>query len=199
MLQTIGKQFKQPKGFLGKIISKLMQKTNNFAYDILLNEMSIKNNENIFEIGYGHGVGIKKTLSEADCFISGIDFSELMYKEAAKRNKKNIENKKVKLFFGNFINYDLKSNEYDKIFCLNVVYFWDELEKPFRKIRKGLKDNGVFYFFMEHQDKLHNLKFAKDDIFNKYSIEEVKEKLKLSGFSKIDYHYKKGYFVRCEK
>jgi len=199
VLQIIGKQFRQPKGFLGRIISMLMKKGNRIAYDVIFEKLNIKDNENIFEIGYGHGIGIERILSKNNCFVSGIDFSELMYKEASKRNKKHIANNNARLYLGDFLTCKMDSGKYDKIFCINVTYFWDELEKPFSKIRAGLKDDGIFYFFMVHPDVLNNLKFTKDDIFNKYSIEKVVEKLKVSGFSNIDYEYKNGYYVMCKK
>jgi len=199
MLKTIGNQFKKPTGFLGKIVSAAMKKGNSFAYDTLLDILEIKDQDNVFEIGYGHGIGIERILSKNNCSISGIDFSELMYKEASKRNKRHIELNNAKLYFGDFLTFKLDELRFDKIFCINVIYFWDNLEKPFLAIRNGLKNNGSFCFYMVHSNVLNKLKFAKDDIFNKYSIENVVEKLNLAGFSKIDYQYKKGYFVKCEK
>jgi SAM-dependent methyltransferase len=199
MLKTIGNQFKKPTGFLGKIISAAMKKGNSFAYDTLLDILEIKDQDSLFEIGYGHGIGIEKILSKNNCSISGIDFSELMHKEATKRNKRHIELNNAKLYFGDFLTFNFGELRFDKIFCINVIYFWDNLEKPFLAIRNGLKDNGSFYFYMAHSDELNKLKFTKDDIFNKYSIENVVEKLNIAGFSKVDYQYKKGYFVKCEK
>jgi SAM-dependent methyltransferase len=199
MLKTIGNQFKKPTGFLGKIVSAAMKKGNSFAYDTILDILEIKDQDNVFEIGYGHGIGIERILSKNNCSISGIDFSELMYKEAAKRNKRHIELNNAKLYFGDFLTFKLDELRFDKIFCINVIYFWDNLEKPFLAIRNGLKNNGSFCFYMAHSDELNKHKFTKDDIFNKYSIENVVEKLKLVGFSKIDYQYQKGYFVKCEK
>ena len=199
MLKTIGNQFKKPTGFLGKIVSAAMKKGNSFAYDTILDILEIKDQDNVFEIGYGHGIGIDRILSRNNCSISGIDFSELMYKEAAKRNKRHIELNNAKLYFGDFLTFKLDELRFDKIFCINVIYFWDNLEKPFLAIRNGLKNNGSFCFYMAHSDELNKHKFTKDDIFNKYSIENVVEKLKLVGFSKIDYQYQKGYFVKCEK
>ena len=199
MLKTIGNQFKKPTGVLGKIVSSFMKKGNSFAYEELLNILEIKDHDNVFEIGYGPGLGIEKILSKYKCSISGIDFSELMYKEASRRNKKHIELNNAKLHFGDFLAFELDESGFDKIFCINVIYFWDNLEKPFLAIRNGLKSKGIFCFYMAHTDQLKRLKFTKDDIFNKYSIEEVVEQLKLAGFSKINHQYNKGYFVKCEK
>jgi len=198
MLRILEKQFKKPKGFFGRIISMLMRKENNFIYDKIIEELDIKEKENIFEIGYGHGIGIAKILSKNDCYISGIDFSELMNKEASKRNEKYICNGKATLYFGDFLKYDLNKSAYDKIICINVIYFWDILEIPFTKIRDGLKENGLFYLYMDHPNDLSKYGFNKN-IFNMYTIDQVVDKLSLSGFNEINYQFEKGYYIKCKK
>lgn len=52
---------------------------------------------------------------------------------------------------------------------------------------------------MAHKDKLNKLKFTQD-IFNKYSIEQVVDKLEFTGFKEINYCLKDiGYLVKCRK
>lgn len=199
MLRLIGNQFRKPTGFLGRIIAKLMVKGNSYAYDKIIAELEIKQNDRIFEIGYGHGLGIDRILSNYDCFISGIDFSELMFKQAVKRNRKHIDNKKVELYYGDFLTSEIISNQFDKVFCINVIYFWDKLDDPFLKIKTGLKEGGTFCIYMAHRDDLKKMKFTKDEIFNKYTIEQVIDKLKQSGFNDISHKYDKGYLIKCRK
>ena len=198
-MSKLANQFRKPSGLLGRFVSFLMKKGNVPIYHKLIPELKIKDTDSIFEIGYGHGVGIKMIASQNNCCISGIDFSDLMYKEAYKRNRKLINNKKVSLSYGDFLTYDMISKQYDKIFCINVIYFWDNLDVPFRKIKQGLKEDGTFCFYMANKDELNKLKFTKT-IFNKYAIEEVMEKLKLSGFSQVNYNtIEHGYIVKCGK
>jgi hypothetical protein len=80
-----------------------------------------------------------------------------------------------------------------------VVYFWDKLKDPFLKIKSLLKQDGLFYFFMVKSDDLVKLKFAREDVFNKYSISQVVESLKLAGFREIDYFFDYGYFIKARK
>ena len=199
MLRFIGNQFKRPSGFFGRVVSKIMIKGNSPEYDKIIPELEINQNESILEIGYGHGVGIDRIASKYNCRISGIDFSELMFREASKRNKKHIENKKVELRYGDFLNSEMVTNKYDKVFCLNVIYFWDRLDEPFVKIRRGLKEGGLFCMYMAHRDDLAKVRFTKDGIFNKYSIVQVVDHLKLSGFQAISYQFDHGYYIRCRK
>jgi ubiquinone/menaquinone biosynthesis C-methylase UbiE len=199
VLRSIGSQFRKPAGLPGKIISGLMMLGNRAAYNKMIPELDIKSNDKIFEIGYGHGLGVRKISSAYDCFFSGIDYSELMFNEATKRNRKYIENKKVELYLGDFLNYDIISNEYDKIFCINVIYFWDRLDKPFSKIIRGLKKGGTFCLYMAHSDDLKKTKYTQIDIFNKYTIDQVVDNLNVAGFSDIEYKYNNGYFIKCRK
>ena len=172
---------------------------NRAAYNKMISELEIIANDRIFEIGYGHGLGVRKISSRFDCFVSGTDYSELMFNEATKRNRKYIKNKKVELYLGDFLNSEIISNQYDKIFCINVIYFWDRLDKPFSKIICGLKKGGTFCLYMAHNGELKRTKYTQNDIFNKYTIDQVVENLNLAGFSDLKYKLDKGYLIKGRK
>jgi len=200
ILRKIGMQFKKPRGVPGKIISDLMIIGNRSAYDNMIRDLKIQANDKILEIGYGPGVGIGliSRIFES-CNIYGIDFSELMYKRASKRNYRFIKDNRVHLMFGDFIETELNTAGFDKIFCINVVYFWDDLQKPFEKVYSLLKDDGTFCIYMAGKDELNKAKFTKDGIFNKYSIGQIVNALKSSGFHEIDHNFRKGYFIKAKK
>lgn len=110
----------------------------------MVEQLELNQHERIFEIGYGNGLVVNMITSNLNCWVESVDFSKLMFNEARKRNKEHIINHKVKLYYGDFLKYNLPENSYDKIFCQNVVYFRDDLLTPFTKIRNGLKQNGIF-------------------------------------------------------
>jgi ubiquinone/menaquinone biosynthesis C-methylase UbiE len=198
--RKIGMQFKKPTGVLGKIISDLMIIGNRPAYESLIKDLRINSNDKILEIGYGPGIGIDLISKRFEtCEIYGIDFSELMYRKATKRNKHVINKNQVHLFYGDFIDTEIGIVSFDKIFCINVVYFWNDLQKPFERVKSLLKDDGMFCFYMEKKDDLNKLKFTKDDIFNKYSIEQILVALESVGFKEVDYHFNKGYYIKAKK
>lgn len=197
LLKSINKQFKKPAGFGGRVISKIMEKGNSGAYNKLITLMQVNPGDTIFEIGYGPGLGIEKILSKTDCSYTGIDFSELMYKRALKRYKNLIDNKKVNLFFGNFIYFKNNLGKFDKIYCINVIYFWDELFEPFSKVKSMINTGGSFYIFMAHFKNQKNTKYFLDEIFNKYTIEQVEHSLYSAGFSNVEYTYEHAYFIKA--
>jgi ubiquinone/menaquinone biosynthesis C-methylase UbiE len=197
--ELIAWQFKKPTGLFGLLISNLMIKGNRSNYEILLRDLDIKPHDKILEIGYGPGIGISLIAEKCtSCVIHGIDFSKLMYKRASDLNKRYIHDNNVRLLLGDFLTLEIDLKDYDKVFCLNVVYFWNDLLQPFEKIRSLLKKGGKFCFYMAHKDFLIKKK-SPDKIFNKYSIEQVTEALTKTGFSRIDHYYDKGYYIKAEK
>ena len=107
MLSTIGRQFRQPSGLLGRLISTLMKKGNMPHYEALFNVMNVKKEDKVFEIGYGPGKGIEALLEKVDCYLEGIDFSSLMHKEANRRNMRYVLSGKADLYLGDFLRYKL--------------------------------------------------------------------------------------------
>ena len=195
----IAGQFKKPTGLFGNFSSRVMIKGNHQKYEALIRDMAIQPGNNILEIGYGPGVGIQMITRLCEsCMIHGIDFSKLMFKKAGKLNKPAIDQSKVQLLFGDYLKIPVAENQYDKIFCLNVIYFWDELSKPFQKTYSLLKSNGGLYMYMASAHIL-NERNAPDKVFNKYSIEQVVAALNAAGFSQVEHYFNKGYYIKANK
>lgn len=200
ILRKIGSQFKKPTGTLGRLISNLMIIGNRSAYKTLIKELTPYSNGKILEIGYGPGIGIELISKRFEsCDIYGIDFSELMFTRATNRNRQLIINNRAHLILGDFIETEINTSGFNVIYCINVVYFWDDLHKPFERVRSLLKDDGLFCFYMASREELIKIKFAKNDIFNKYSIEQITEALKSAGFRKVEYYFKNGFYIKAIK
>jgi ubiquinone/menaquinone biosynthesis C-methylase UbiE len=195
----IAGQFKKPTGFFGNFSSRVMVKGNSHRYNTLIKDLDIQPEDKILEIGYGPGIGIQMiTRLCPTCTVHGIDFSKLMFKKAAKLNKSAIDQSKVQLLLGDYLKLPTDQNRYDKIFCLNVIYFWDELSKPLQKTHVLLKTGGLFHIFMASASFL-NEKKAPDTVFNKYSIEQVVDALNAVGFTQVEHYFNKGYYIKAKK
>lgn len=195
----IASQFKKPSILFGRFASNIMIKNNQKNYDRLIKELDTHPHEKLLEIGYGPGVGIEMVAKAcSSCIVHGIDFSQLMYKQASEYNKSFINSGIVQLQYGDFLKTPVISNNYDKIFCLNVIYFWNELRSPFEKVFSLLKEGGAFHIYMANKDVLIKMK-APDSVFNKYSIEQVTEALKSVGLKNVEYFSEKGIYIKARK
>lgn len=195
--EFIASQFKKPTTLFGIFASKIMVKNNQKNYDKLIKDLDIQPHDKLLEIGYGPGIGIQMVAKSCStCTIHGIDFSRLMYKRASRYNKPFIDDAKVQLQYGDFLKIAVIDNNYEKVFCLNVIYFWDELKSPFEKVLSLLKKGGAFHIYMADKSAL---KKAPDSVFNKYSLEQVIEVLKSVGFESVEHYAEKGLYIKAKK
>jgi len=200
VFRKMSQQLRKPAGFLGKITARLMEKGNSNIYEQLFKEMNIRDGELLLEIGYGPGYGIDEIVKRFNaCVIYGIDFSELMFKSASQRHKGNIDKGRIKLFYGDAAGTELEKKDFDKVYFTNVVYFWDDLKKPFNNLYNHLKDGGELHFYMAGREFLEKHAFTKDELFNKYTIEQIEEALKLSGFKSVEWKFEQGYYIKAIK
>lgn len=123
--QTIVRQFKQPKGRLGKLAGHLManRKSNIERNKWVVDLMELKDNHHVLEIGYGPGMAVDYLAQQLhDGKVVGIDHSDVMFEQANRRNKEHVTSGKVKLMLGTIDNLNDTAEKFDRIFSSNVVH-----------------------------------------------------------------------------
>jgi ubiquinone/menaquinone biosynthesis C-methylase UbiE len=104
--------------------------------------------------------------------IYGIEISNDMINNVSKKYKHIIANGYLKLYLENIVNTSFEDETYNKIYTVNTIYFWNELEKCFSEIKRILKPNGIFLNTIYTKEYLNKIIFTKYG-FNKYSIENI--------------------------
>jgi len=178
-------QLRKPGFLFGKKVGEQMNKANAYLYKITLNEMKIRDGNRILEIGFGNGKTFSEIFAKANNIeVSGLDYSAEMVKEAKSFNKKLIEAGKLKLEAGSSSSIPFTDNYFDKTFCINVVYFWDEPAQHLNEVLRVLKPNGRFYATIRSKQSMHDAPFTKYG-FNIRESAEWKSILEQTGFSNI--------------
>jgi len=198
-------QFRRPSGILGHYAAGFMKKNNFPYYEEMVELLDIQDCDRVLEIGCGDGHAVKLISGKnTQCRIDAIDFSDLMLRKAKKNNHQCLRNGRVRLFEGDFRMFDRFDCRYTAVFAINVVYFWNNLEEPFRKVHNLLEKNGRFIFYMSSPERIDKIPFAVKDVFNRHSLEKVKEVLIETGFEnlKVTTEVKNGtdtYYVKAVK
>jgi ubiquinone/menaquinone biosynthesis C-methylase UbiE len=185
LIKYIGNNFGKPNGIGGKITTKLMNIMNQKQYRTVLKNIGLENNNNILDIGFGNGYMVNILFRQNILIkIYGIDISEDMFNIALSKNKQYVNNGSLKLFVEDISKTSFENNLFDKIYTINTVYFWNNLEKCFSEIKRILKPDGIFMnliYTKEHLDKIIISKYG----FNKYSVEEMEKITKDNGMEII--------------
>ena len=163
----MAKQLHRPSGSVGHKVGEMMNKANEFLYDFTSSKMELADNQTILEIGFGNGKFFDKLFSKANNLkITGLDFSETMLKEAQKNNSKSIADERLILQLGSSNNLPFADNSFDKVFCINVLYFWDEPQKHLQEISRVLKPGGKFYATIRTKESMELMPFTKYGLQN---------------------------------
>ncbi len=137
--------YKTPKGLIGTFIGEKMVRQHKTETDWSLELMDVQKGDKILELGCGAGYAIK-LISEKDLAeeIVGLDISPTVIRSANIRNKRAIREKRVKLVQANLNNLPFQNEDFHKIFSIQTIYFWTEIDKTISEIYRVLKFEGVF-------------------------------------------------------
>lgn len=187
--KKIAKQLRKPSGALANKVGNGMNKSNNFLYHFTMEAMQPVNNESILEIGFGNGKFFDKLFSRAkNLQIAGLDFSPEMVKEATVNNPATSSSGQLTLRLGSSDNIPFPDNSFDKVFCINVIYFWEQPAGHLKEISRVLKPGGRFYTSVRSKESLAQMPFAKYG-FTIYSQDEWIHVLESNGLTYL--HTKK--------
>jgi ubiquinone/menaquinone biosynthesis C-methylase UbiE len=139
-------QFGHPEGLCGHLAGMMMARTPSNMERIrwTLSLLDVKPNDRILEIGFGPGVSIEllaKSITHG--LIVGVDHSEVMVRQARRRNAKAIQKGSVALLVGSASDLPVFPEPFDKIFCINSIHFWDRPIDCLKKLHGLMKPGGV--------------------------------------------------------
>ncbi len=139
-------QFGCPSGMWGEIVGNLMAyaPSNQERIAWTIAQLELRPSDRVLEVGFGPGYAVKeahKLLPHG--FIAGVDHSEVMVRQAIKRNAVAIHEGKVDLRLGSVSNLPSYDEPFDKIFTINSIHFWADPVARLKELHKVLKPSGL--------------------------------------------------------
>jgi ubiquinone/menaquinone biosynthesis C-methylase UbiE len=134
-------QFAKPTGLLGTFVGHLMAMKNGQRSSWVFSMLDMKPSDRVLEIGFGPGTDIERA-SKTAAFVAGIDHSDIMVKQAMRRNKDAIREGKVQLQLGAASKLPFPDSHFDKIFAINCAQFWKDSVKTMTEVGRVLKPGG---------------------------------------------------------
>ena len=149
-------QFGHPTGFWGSVSGKVMAHTpsNRERMSWVVSLLDIRPQDRVLEIGFGPGLAIEQVSRIASSgFVAGFDHSEIMLRQAAKRNAKGIRDGKVALGLASVPNLPSFDEPFDKIFTINSIHFWSNPVDCLKDLRKLLKPGGLIVVTLQPRSR----------------------------------------------
>ncbi len=144
-ISAVVRQFGHPRGIAGRVAGWVMahrrsnRRRNSWAVSLL----EVQPADRVLEVGFGPGLAIAELARRTpDGHVYGIDHSEVMVRQASRRNRAAIRARRVELAcapVGRLPNFD---EPLDAILAVNSVGFWADPAGRLRELRRLLRPGG---------------------------------------------------------
>ena len=142
--------------------------------------LDVQRNDRVLEIGFGPGVAVRELAGLAvDGYVYGLDHSEVMLRQAAKRNAEGVRRGRVELRLGSVERLPAFDMPFDKILAVNAMQFWDQPVEPLVELRRLLRSGGRIAIAFQPRGP-----GATDDVATKTGL-ELAAALRDAGFSGV--------------
>lgn len=200
LTKYIAKQFGKPTGIGGIFSTFLMNRMNQRQYRAVIDLLDVSSKSKVLDIGYGNGYLLHRLAKLYSCTFYGIEISSDMLHRAVKRNKSFIETGRVHLSKGSVEEIPFKAAYFQRVYTVNTVYFWSDLDRGMSEINRVLCSGGLFLNVIYSKEWLNNLKYTSYG-FSKYTLDELEASARRCGFTTKIIEIKSGdaYCICCTK
>ncbi|MEK5396236.1 SAM-dependent methyltransferase [Paenibacillus sp. VTT E-133280] len=182
LLNTLIDQAKNPRGFVGNIMIKIMNQAHTSITAWGLKKIQIINNAPILDIGCGGGQTIHMLSNQnKHQEIYGIDYSQQAVETSIQKNNKAVAAGRVKISRGDVSALPFNDGFFGTITAIQTHYFWPDLEHDISEVFRVLKAGGTFVMISEiYKINYHMKKYTKND--------EIDQLFRQSGFQTVNIH-----------
>jgi SAM-dependent methyltransferase len=182
--ELIARQSRQPSGWLGEIVARVMAFDTAHANRIAIERLAVQAGETVLEVGCGHGRTLAR-IAQAPCgFLAGIDPSEVMVRLARRRLRRCIEAGRAEVSLAASSALPYPDARFDAALAVHVLYFWKDAIADLREIRRVLRPGGRALLGYRPRDA-ETLAALPATVYALRSVDETERLLAKAGFAAI--------------
>ncbi len=178
----IARQFHKPTGLGGHIVSARMNRQNQPLYEATERLLTLSASERVLDIGCGNGYVMNMLAARHSCVFTGIDISKSILKAAARRNRLFLKKGVMRFSQQNVGAMSFADASFDKVYTINTMYFWDNLDATIAEIRRVMRPNGLFVNTVYSNETLNRLSHTQFG-YKQFTIEQINNAGEKAGFA----------------
>ena len=175
-------QFGRPTGFWGHAAGLLMahRSSNRRRNAWVVSLLDVRADDRVLEIGFGPGLAILELSRLAyEGRVCGVDHSEVMLRQASRRNADGIRRGVVDLHLSSVDELPAFDAPFDKILAVNAMMFWNQAHERLLRLRRLLRPGGLIAVAHQPRDP------GATDETSAIRGEEIAAALVRTGFSEV--------------
>jgi SAM-dependent methyltransferase len=136
-------QFGRPSGVLGKLAGAIMARLDQDDRWIV-ELLDVHPRDRVLEVGCGPGVALALLAERAfQGSVAGVDPSDVMLRQAARRNRAAIRAGRVELRRADAATLPYPTGHFTKACSIHSLYYWPSLEDGLRELHRVLAPGGL--------------------------------------------------------
>ena len=179
--EFIARQAACPTGLLGRLLGRIMAAETADANRAAVVLLDLQPTDQVLEVGCGHGATIAlMAATVTGGYVAGVDISEEMQRQAARRNRAAMLRGAVELRQAAAEQLPYPTERFDKALSVHTLYFWREPNRALAEIRRVLKPGGRVVLAWRHDPKaFHSFPEA---VYRFHDAASVRGLLRSAGF-----------------
>lgn len=152
MQATLVDQFGNPHGVLGRVVAVVLTRrsSNRVRNEWAVEQLGVHDGDRVLEIGFGAGLAVAVMARRVGSgAVVGIDRSELMVRQATRRNVAAVREGRVQLRHASVEDVTAADGLFDKVLAVNSVLFWDDPHKGLVQLRDAVRPGGSVALVMQ--------------------------------------------------
>jgi ubiquinone/menaquinone biosynthesis C-methylase UbiE len=137
------RQFSGPSGLLGRIAGRLMARMNGPVNAWVVDLLELSPRDRVLEVGFGPGLAVERIAARTgEGLVVGVDHSELMRRQAARRNRETMAAGRVELRVASVGRLPFENARFTHALAVNSLQFWPDLPAALAELRRVLAPQG---------------------------------------------------------
>jgi ubiquinone/menaquinone biosynthesis C-methylase UbiE len=137
-------QLGKPEGETGRAVGEMLNRVNANVTSATYQRLMLQAGHRILEIGFGNGRLLPALMALADDLTYvGLDRAETMVTEATAFNAELVANGRASFRLGSVEAIPFEDGAFDRVFAVNVVYFWPDAVRALAEMRRVLRPGGL--------------------------------------------------------
>lgn len=179
--RAINRQAASPSGWFGRVLGFIWPREHGRLNAQVLDAVDLRAGQRVLEIGSGTGHALREAARRvAPGHVVGIDISELMAGLARRLNHAAVARGQLEVRAGDIESLDLNGATFDRIFSVNCIYFWRDLDAVLAKLAYALTPGGKLVLAFRPDGDDIPARF-RDPSYHFPRIETVTEALERAG------------------
>ena len=184
-MRGLFEQFARPSGWLGGVAGFLMARTSNddrWVVDLL----DVQPTDRVLDVGCGPGITLQLLAQRVHTgFLAGTDPSDVMLRQAARRNRRAVAKGRVELRRGSAEHLPYEDGTFTKASAVHSVYFWPSLEQGLRELHRVLARGGRLVLAVRMRDESANRMDPSRYGLADQDLEAIVDQLQSVGFQGV--------------